>query len=139
MRSGSAASVSRRSCEAPDEAPDAAPANDADDAARGEYPAARPRTRGECHAMPRPCPFVSCRHHLALDVDAATGAVRLNFPGQELDDLAETCALDVADRGGATLAATGALVNLSRARVFQLESRVLQRFRAAALDALDGA
>lgn len=29
------------------------------------YPDERPKTRGECYGMPRPCPFVSCRYHLA--------------------------------------------------------------------------
>lgn len=29
------------------------------------YPDERPKTRGECYEMPRPCPFVSCRYHLA--------------------------------------------------------------------------
>lgn len=28
----------------------------------------RPRTRGDCLTMPRPCPWVGCRHHLLLDV-----------------------------------------------------------------------
>jgi hypothetical protein len=29
----------------------------------------------------RPCPYVSCKHHLFLDVSARTGAIKLNFPG----------------------------------------------------------
>ncbi len=32
-------------------------------------PIVRPKTRGECASGPRPCPWVSCRHHLYLDVD----------------------------------------------------------------------
>ena len=28
------------------------------------YPLERPKTRGECADMPRPCPFLSCRYHL---------------------------------------------------------------------------
>lgn len=29
-----------------------------------QYPDTRPKTRGECGDMPRPCPFLSCRYHL---------------------------------------------------------------------------
>ena len=29
------------------------------------YPRARPQTRGECAGMSRPCPWLSCRYHLA--------------------------------------------------------------------------
>lgn len=50
----------------------------------------------------RPCPFVSCRHHLHVDVHETTRRVR----GQEVQhatvtvlggDIAHTCALDVVD------------------------------------------
>src|SRR5262249_33319259 len=40
----------------------------------------RPRTRAECKTGPRPCLFVSCKHHLYLDVNPETGSVKLNFP-----------------------------------------------------------
>ena len=63
----------------------------------------KPRTREECADGPRPCPFVSCKHHLFIDVSARTGAIKLNFPDLEVWDLGESCALDVADRGGTTL------------------------------------
>lgn len=29
----------------------------------------RPRTRGDCLAEARPCPWVGCRHHLLLEVE----------------------------------------------------------------------
>ena len=56
----------------------------------------RPTNRLECKGGKRPCPWVSCRYHLYLDV-RQTGNLLLNFPGVELEDLAATCALDVAD------------------------------------------
>src|ERR1700678_3132212 len=62
----------------------------------------RPQTRADCANGERPCPFVSCKHHLFLDVSARTGAIKLNFPDLEVWEMTETCALDVADRGGAT-------------------------------------
>jgi len=96
-----------------------------------DYPAdvQRPRTRGDCADMPRPCPFVSCSHHLYLEVNPESGALKLNFPHLEVDQLAETCSLDVADRGGITLEETGAILNITRERVRQLEVRGLDAMR----------
>lgn len=57
----------------------------------------RPRTRGDC--LPggpnaaRPCPFVSCRYHLAVHVDGNEIAVVTEDPST----LPQTCTLDVAD------------------------------------------
>src|SRR5690242_21960938 len=38
----------------------------------------KPNTRSECVEGIRPCPFVSCKHHLFLDVSSRTGAIKLN-------------------------------------------------------------
>lgn len=80
-----------------------------------------PRTRDDCCNMPRPCLFVSCRHHLYLDVSEDSGSLKLNFPDKEIWELEETCALDVAERGGITLEEIGKLMNLTRERVRQIE------------------
>src|SRR5688572_7854160 len=88
-----------------------------------EYPDVdRPRTRGDCEAASRPCPFASCRHHLYLDVHPSTGSLKLNFPDVDPDEIPETCSLDVAARGGATLEELGHLLNLTRERVRQIEA-----------------
>jgi hypothetical protein len=87
----------------------------------------RPRTREECAGDARPCPFVSCKHHLYLDVSARTGAIKLNFPDLDVWDMAETCALDVADRGGTTLEEVGAIMNLTRERIRQVEVKGLAK------------
>ena len=92
----------------------------------------RPRTREECQTMPRPCPFVSCAHHLYLDVNPESGAIKLNFPHLEVWEMAETCSLDVADRGGITLEEVGAILNLTRERIRQVEVRGLHKIRVAA-------
>lgn len=92
----------------------------------------RPRKRAECVDGVRPCPYVSCKHHLYLDVSARNGTIKLNFPDLEVDELAESCALDVADQGGATLERTGALVNLTRERVRQMEVKSLAKALATA-------
>src|SRR5689334_13616880 len=67
----------------------------------------RPKTRGECANTIRPCPFVSCSHHLYLDVNPETGAIKFNFPKLEVWEMPETCCLDVADKGGITLEEVG--------------------------------
>lgn len=83
----------------------------------------RPRTRGECADGPRPCPWVSCRHHLALDVNEHTGAVRIVIPVEALDRAADTCALDVADRGGAAEEEVARLIGLGQSSVSKVSSR----------------
>ena len=80
----------------------------------------------------RPCPFVSCKHHLYLDVSARTGAIKLNFPDLEVWEMTETCALDVADRGGTTLEEVGAIMNLTRERIRQVEVKGLAKLEALA-------
>ncbi|WP_437330342.1 sigma factor-like helix-turn-helix DNA-binding protein [Sorangium sp. So ce381] len=90
----------------------------------------KPRARAECVDGPRPCPYVSCQHHLYLDVSARTGAIKLNFPDLEVWDMNETCALDVADRGGTTLEDVGAIMNLTRERIRQVEVKALAKLEA---------
>jgi hypothetical protein len=90
----------------------------------------KPKTRAECVGGERPCPFVSCKHHLYLDVSARTGAIKLNFPDLEVWEMNETCALDVADRGGTTLEEVGAIMNLTRERIRQVEVKGLAKLQA---------
>lgn len=87
----------------------------------------RPKTRGECADGLRPCPFVSCRHHLYLDVSPKTGAIKLNFPDVDLDEIPETCSLDVADAGVAQYRQVGALLNMSHERARQIEVEAVER------------
>ena len=44
---------------------------------------ARPITRADCIDGPRPCPWVSCRHHLLLEIAAARPAI--NDDGSKRD------------------------------------------------------
>lgn len=90
----------------------------------------RPESRAECIQGPRPCPHVSCRHHLYLDVSPRTGAIKLNFPDLEVWEMAISCALDVADEGGATLEDVGAIMNVTRERIRQMEIKALSRLGA---------
>ncbi len=90
----------------------------------------KPRTRAECAEGPRPCPFVSCEYHLFVDVSPRTGAIKLNFPDLEVWELTESCSLDVADRGGTTLEDVGAIMNLTRERIRQVEVKALAKLEA---------
>jgi len=89
----------------------------------------RPVHRSDCEDGPRPCPWVACKHHLYLEVNGDNGSIKLNWPGRELDDMAETCALDVAERDGVVLDDVGALLNISRERARQLEHSALRAVR----------
>jgi len=90
----------------------------------------KPKARAECAEGPRPCPYVSCKHHLFIDVSPRTGAIKLNFPDLEVWELGESCALDVADRGGTTLEDVGAIMNLTRERIRQVEVKALAKLEA---------
>lgn len=89
---------------------------------------ARPRKREQCVEGLRPCPFVACRHHLALDV-TSVGGIRVNAPDGKLEGMVETCALDVADRGGQTLEQVSEVLGVVRERVRQIELEALARLR----------
>jgi hypothetical protein len=91
----------------------------------------RPRTRDECHEGPRPCPHVSCRHHLYLDVNPHTGTIKLNFPELEVWELAASCALDVADQGGTAIELVSSFMNVTRERIRQIEMQALSKLATA--------
>lgn len=88
----------------------------------------RPRTRGECTGAPRPCPWVSCRHHLALDI-SPTGSLKKAFPHLEPWELAETCSLDIADRGPQSLEQIGSHLGVSREGARRTERRAMRILR----------
>jgi len=74
---------------------------------------------------------VSCRSHLYLDV-TSRGSCKLNFPDRDVEQLRETCCLDVAERGEHTLEEIGELMNVTRERARQLEARGLAKSRHSA-------
>lgn len=91
----------------------------------------RPTTRAECAEMERPCPFVSCKYHLYIDVHPVRGSIKINFPDVEVWEMTDTCALDIADRGGITLEEVGEIMNLTRERIRQVEVRGLLKLKMA--------
>jgi hypothetical protein len=90
----------------------------------------KPTTRADCIDMERPCPYVSCKYHLYIDVHPVRGSIKVNFPDVEVWEMTETCALDVADRGGITLEEVGEIMNLTRERVRQVETAGLAKLAA---------
>jgi hypothetical protein len=89
----------------------------------------KPTTRAECADMERPCPFVSCKYHLYVDVHPVRGSIKVNFPDLEVWEMTDTCALDIADRGGITLEEVGEIMNLTRERVRQVETQGLAKLQ----------
>jgi hypothetical protein len=61
----------------------------------------RPKVRGDCVDGERPCSWVSCKHHLLTDRLAKLSD---DEAVAELEAMPETCVLDVADWGGASVA-----------------------------------
>ena len=143
-------------------------------AVEAEVAAARPRTRAECEPCPtceefraqgepagvelacghdpatayrhcRPCAFMGCRHHLAIDVHEESGHIKERFPHlrvleqpEALALMADTCCLDVAARveaDGEPLAweEVGKSLNVGVERSRQLAARGLQAMRVADL------
>ncbi len=92
----------------------------------------RPRTRAECRDDERPCPWAGCKHHLYLDINPETGSIKINFPDLEPWELQDSCALDVAERGGLTLEEVGEIMNLTRERIRQVEVRGLLAIKSGA-------
>lgn len=94
---------------------------------RVHLPLVRPKTRGECADVPRPCPFVSCRYHLYLDI--VRGQV-IPSTDKEPDEMEHSCSLDEADNEEAlSYGQIGALVGVSHARAQQIGSDVVDRIK----------
>ena len=87
----------------------------------------RPKTRGDCKSVPRPCPHAGCRHHLYLDI-SSEGWLRINKSVSEPGEMVVSCSLDVADRGHQMLLdEIGELMGVTKERVRQLEFSALRK------------
>ncbi len=82
--------------------------------------AANPRPT-ECAGGISPCPWVSCRHHLYLEVHPTSGAIRLNHPDLTLEEMPFTCSLDAAADGPASLSQVAERLGITHERVRQIE------------------
>lgn len=88
----------------------------------------RPSVRKECADVPRPCPFVSCRHNMYLDI-SRRGIVQIAHPDLTPDqmDPRYSCVLDIADRGAIVLDRIAEIMGLTRERVRQIEMDALRQ------------
>ena len=86
----------------------------------------RPRRRSDCENGARPCPWASCKFNLLIDVNPKTGRISENG---EVDEMRDTCALDVTARGGVSQAEIAPLFNLTRARIDQIEAGAIAKLR----------
>lgn len=95
-----------------------------------DYPADadRPKTRGDCFGGPRPCPFVSCRYHTYLDI-TPKGSLVIHRPDVDVAELKASCVLDIADAGAVTLEQAGAVLNVTRERMRQVEAKALAKVK----------
>ena len=87
-----------------------------------------PRIRAHCLDGHRPCPYVTCKHNLYLDVSTA-GSILLNFPHLEPHEMGESCVLDVAERMGMTLEEVGAMFDLTRERIRQVQEKAAEKVK----------
>jgi DNA-directed RNA polymerase sigma subunit (sigma70/sigma32) len=62
-----------------------------------------------------------------LDVNRSKKTLNIPFKDRDLDELPETCSLDVADNGPHTLEEIGDLLNVSRERIRQIIDGALNR------------
>ena len=101
-----------------------------------------PRTYGDCQERAlgtptNPCWYLRCKHNLLLDLDPRSGSYKITWPdladghyGDEYRALPEhTCALHEAAHGGLTLDEVGVMMNLTRERVRQIETKALHALR----------
>ena len=115
---------------------------DSDEEVLAAHP--RPQQRSDCLVggpnAQRPCPYVSCRHHLYLEVNPTTGTIKLSFPDSEPWEIPATCSLDVADAHDADPEPTGTrllkleavsqLLGLTRERIRQIEEGAVPKLKA---------
>jgi hypothetical protein len=126
---------------------------------RGLFASREPRrlplTADECplETPERPCPFVSCRHHLLIDQDArwvgngmadgyAVNPIAIEAVGRAdpdtwdddeveraIDALKETCSLDVAIEGAREQTEVAKLMGLGRTLVEKIEHVAITKLR----------
>lgn len=110
---------------------------------RSRTPRHLPATINDCPGPGNPCPYVSCRYHLFLDV-AASGSIQYNYPNLESPlDLKRPCALDYAmSPKELTLEEVGEILGgVTRERIRQIvvdaSTKVRKRMRGVEREFID--
>jgi hypothetical protein len=87
----------------------------------------RPKTRGDCKGIKRPCPYVGCRYNLFIEVNLS-GNIRYNFPGKDPSEMSDSCVLDVVEKyEDQTLDFIADKIGVSHERVRQIEEKSLKK------------
>jgi addiction module HigA family antidote len=86
----------------------------------------RARTFGEC--PPGPCGFLSCRHHLGIEVSRA-GTVKILSNLDDIESWPQTCSLRAAAEGPLGVPEIAAMLNISAAAVQHIEADGIARMR----------
>ena len=94
----------------------------------------KPKKRSDCIKGNRPCPWISCKHHMLWVMIPVTGNFKPDMvinkfidkhTNEEILDimggLSESCTLDVAARDGQTLEEVSVIMGITRERVRQVE------------------
>lgn len=87
----------------------------------------RPLYRADCPEGP--CPYVSCKHHLYIEVNPITGSVQFPFGTLDIDEIPETCSLRAAEQGPLTLDEVGKLTSRTKERIRQIEIQAAIKVR----------
>ena len=80
----------------------------------------------------KPCPWIQCRYHLLHEHRShrkQVGRRPINYGTLTKSDMAQSCALDVADDGPHTLEFVGDLLGVSRERIRQIEEMALKKLK----------
>lgn len=97
----------------------------------------RPKTRADCAKVPRPCPYVGCKYNNYLHVhdgsanppgraDSVDHRLRILHEGEPGDMPAHlSCAMDIAEAGGASCKDIAEALGVSRQRADQVLRRTL--------------
>ncbi len=88
----------------------------------------RPKRRSDCINGPRPCPWASCRYHLAITVHPS-GRLVEHSKRDDFSDLAETCGLDAIQRA----AVESGMLDVEIAEVMGMTSERVDQIATKAL------
>lgn len=99
----------------------------------------RPTMRGQCEDGPRPCPWVECRYHLAIDRTSERWGAEVVTVSGRFDWSRPTCALDCADDGPMSSRSVAAAMGLHRQAIQRIERRAMAKVRRLGLSAFASA
>lgn len=91
-----------------------------------------PKKRADCAGIPKPCPFLDCRHHLWLRLQQEQpGNPQAGKQGETTfrPSTMQSCSLDVAEKG-ASFEEIGELLGMDSTRGRQIAQAALEKLKA---------